>query len=59
MSTNFNDPDFDAPVVSATSPSGNSFFDRLDPKSALTTGLAVGVMTVCTIGFIVLLFYMF
>ncbi|MBI5729267.1 MAG: hypothetical protein HY983_03465 [Candidatus Magasanikbacteria bacterium] len=38
------------PSLSAT-----SFFDQLSSKSALIVGLVGGVMTLCTIGFVILL----
>ncbi len=34
----------------------NTFFESLEPKSALVVGVVAGILTLCTIGFVILLF---
>ncbi len=56
INAQLNDPDFDQPAVMNTpAPTSTSFFNALDPKSALIVGLVAGVLALCTIGFFVLL----
>ncbi len=50
-----NDPDFDQSVSASAERRTKSFFEQLSSKSALIVGLIGGLMTLCTIGFIILL----
>ena len=57
-----NDPDFDRPEIPdkpTVERSGNQFWlHQVNPKSALIAGFVGGIMTLGTIGFIILLIWL-
>lgn len=50
-----NDPDFDPPAPAAIAERKPSALEQLSPKAMFIGGLVMGVMTLCTIGFFILL----
>ena len=53
--TQFNDPDFDQPKGIPENTGKRSILEQLPPKTLFIGGLVMGVMILCTIGFLILL----
>lgn len=51
----FNDPDFDQPIVTSGNLNQRSAFANLPPKTLFIGGIIAGILILCTIGFFVLL----
>lgn len=55
MTHSFNDPDFDEPQGGAQHHSKGSLLGQLSPSAVFVGGVLMGIMVLCTIGFLILL----